>query len=132
MNSRQRAPRAACRPLASVGVIEAPRVKLGNGLFRTMEKPTSAPTARRDYGTGHSADSFIQGGRPPADGELGRQQLERGAEGRPGSTAGDSRGLYPVGFGPLAARNALFRGRPATPSIGPDAPHHEQAIGHSQ
>jgi hypothetical protein len=31
--------------LAQVGVIEAPRVQLTNGLFRTIEKPTSLPTA---------------------------------------------------------------------------------------
>jgi len=32
------------RSLAKVGVIKAPQVKLGNGLFRTKEKPTSVPT----------------------------------------------------------------------------------------
>jgi hypothetical protein len=72
MNSSKRAPGAACRPLASVGVIEVPRVKLDNGLFRAMEKPTSVPTAPPDYSAARSADSFIQGGRPPADGELDR------------------------------------------------------------
>ena len=31
--------------MAPMGVIEAPRVQLTNGLFRTIEKPTSLPTA---------------------------------------------------------------------------------------
>jgi hypothetical protein len=33
------------RSLAKVAVFEAPRVKLGNGFFNTIEKPTSLPTA---------------------------------------------------------------------------------------
>jgi len=45
-----------------VGVIEVPRVKLDNGLVRTKNSPTSAPTASLLYITGHNADSFIQGG----------------------------------------------------------------------
>ena len=59
-----------CRPVAPVGVIEAPRVKLRDGLFRTIDKSTSAPTAPALYSTGHSAHSFIQGGSAPAGGEL--------------------------------------------------------------
>src|SRR5262249_35549038 len=63
MNSSERAPRAGdAVPLAPVGVIEVPRVKLTNGLFRTKEQPTSAPTATPNYTTGHSIQSFIQGG----------------------------------------------------------------------
>jgi prevent-host-death family protein len=45
-----------------VGVIEAPRVKLDNGLFRTIEKPTSVPTALRYYRQHRRRASFIQGG----------------------------------------------------------------------
>jgi hypothetical protein len=35
--------------MAPVGVIEVPRVQLNNGLFRTMEKPTSVPTEQKQY-----------------------------------------------------------------------------------
>jgi hypothetical protein len=37
--------RGRYRPVAPMGVIEAPRVQLTNGLFRTIEKSTSLPTA---------------------------------------------------------------------------------------
>jgi hypothetical protein len=33
------------RSLAKMEVFEAPRIKLGNGFFNTIEKPTSLPTA---------------------------------------------------------------------------------------
>jgi hypothetical protein len=45
-----------------VGVIETPRVQLGNGLFRTKETPTSLPTAAIEYPRCRNAESFIQGG----------------------------------------------------------------------
>jgi hypothetical protein len=45
-----------------VGVIEAPRVQLENGLFRTKEKPTSLPTAALEYPRRGNVKSFIQGG----------------------------------------------------------------------
>jgi hypothetical protein len=48
--------------LAPVGVIEAPRVQLENGLFRTKEKPTSLPTAALEYPRRGNVKSFIQGG----------------------------------------------------------------------
>ena len=35
--------------MAQVGVIEAPRVQLTNGLFRTIEKPTSVPADQTWY-----------------------------------------------------------------------------------
>ena len=54
--------RGRCRPLAPVGVIEAPRVQLTHGLFRTIEKPTSLPTAALKYPSRRNPDSFIQGG----------------------------------------------------------------------
>ena len=38
-----------CRPVAPVGVIEAPRVQLNHGLFRTIEKPTSVPADQTWY-----------------------------------------------------------------------------------
>jgi hypothetical protein len=39
-----------------------PRVQLNNGLFRTMEKPTSVPTDQRRYRQRRRRASFIQGG----------------------------------------------------------------------
>jgi hypothetical protein len=48
--------------MAPVGVIEVPRVQLNNGLFRTMEKPTSVPTEQKPYHHRRSWASFIQGG----------------------------------------------------------------------
>ena len=48
--------------MAPVGVIEAPRVQLENGLFRTIEKPTSLPWAALKYPRRRNAKSFIQGG----------------------------------------------------------------------
>jgi hypothetical protein len=42
----------------------------GDGLFRTEENPTSAPTAPPLYSAGHSVDSFMQGGSPATGGEL--------------------------------------------------------------
>src|ERR1700732_4412670 len=62
-----------------MGVIEAPRVQLTNGLFRTIEKPTSLPTAATEYPSRRSAQSFNQGGRPKAGAELTRNQV-RGAK----------------------------------------------------
>jgi hypothetical protein len=35
-----------------VGVIEAPQVQLTNGLVRTIDKPTSLPTASPEYPSG--------------------------------------------------------------------------------
>jgi len=64
--------RGRYRPLAPMGVIEAPRVQLTNGLFRTIEKPTSVPTAASDIVTLRDAKSFMQGGRPKAGAELTR------------------------------------------------------------
>jgi aryl-alcohol dehydrogenase-like predicted oxidoreductase len=51
-----------CHSLAPVGVIETPRVQLTNGLFRTIEKSTSVPTAQRQYRRHCRRASFIQGG----------------------------------------------------------------------
>ena len=45
-----------------MGVIEAPRVQLTHGLFRTIEKPTSLPTAAPKYPWRRNANSFIPGG----------------------------------------------------------------------
>jgi hypothetical protein len=56
-----------------VGVIEAPRVKLTNGLFRTMEKPTSVPTDHGRYRSHCRPASFIQGG----SAALGRWRTNR-------------------------------------------------------
>jgi len=53
-----------------MAVIEARRVQLTNGLFRTIEKTTSLPTAASDIVTLRNAKSFIQGGRPKAGAEL--------------------------------------------------------------
>jgi hypothetical protein len=64
--------------LAQVGVIEAPRVQLTNGLFRTIEKPTSLPTAATEYPSCRSAQSFNQGGRPKAGAELTRNKETNG------------------------------------------------------
>jgi hypothetical protein len=36
--------RERCRPLAKMGVIEAPQVKLIHGFFNTIDEPTSLPT----------------------------------------------------------------------------------------
>src|SRR5579863_6625099 len=58
-----------------MGVIEAPRVQLTNGLFRTIEKPTSLPTAATEYPSRRSAQSFNQGGRPKAGAELTRNTV---------------------------------------------------------
>ena len=41
-----------CCSLAPVGVIEVPRVQLTNGLVRTIDKPTSLPTASPEYPSG--------------------------------------------------------------------------------
>src|ERR1700739_2474605 len=57
-----------------MGVIEAPRVQLTNGLFRTIEKPTSLPTAATEYPSRRSAQSFNQGGRPKDGAELTRNK----------------------------------------------------------
>jgi hypothetical protein len=51
-------------------VIEMPRIKLKDGLFCTIEKPTSLPTTRPDYRLKQIPESFIQRGRPKAGGEL--------------------------------------------------------------
>jgi hypothetical protein len=48
--------------VAQVGVIEIPRVQLNNGLFRTIEKPTSVPADQRPYRHCRHRASFIQGG----------------------------------------------------------------------
>ena len=62
--------------MAPVGVIEAPRVQLENGLFRTKKKPTSLPTAALEYPRRGNAKSFIQGG--SAKGRWGtRKKLAR-------------------------------------------------------
>ncbi len=58
------------RPLAKVGVIEAPRVKLEYGFFHTIERPTSVPTPPNYTPMAAPHHSFIQGGRPTDGGEL--------------------------------------------------------------
>src|ERR1700724_4490305 len=65
-----------------MGVIEAPRVQLTNGLFRTIEKPTSLPTAATEYPSRRSAQSFNQGGRRKAGVELTRNR-EHSVRGSP-------------------------------------------------
>jgi hypothetical protein len=59
-----------------VGVIEAPRVQLTNGLVRTIDKPTSLPTASPEYPSG-DAKRFHPGRVGcKAGGELTKEQAE--------------------------------------------------------
>ena len=63
-NSKQRAPAALPPPGVSEGC-RGSRVKLIYGLVRTIENPTSLPTAQGEYDMRSPPASLIQAGRPP-------------------------------------------------------------------
>ena len=66
--------------MAPVGVIEVPRVQLNNGLFRTMEKPTSVSTDQKHIANAAAEPVSSRVGRPKAGGELNRIGTFGGAD----------------------------------------------------